>query len=95
MLNRAPAGGKGRTMCICWKRTKIDLTKKIYGPSPIVCSSDSVPGLINSTGKYSLGFDLQNSSAPVRIRIRILILMFLGLLDPHPDPLVTSTDPNP
>jgi hypothetical protein len=93
MLNRAPAGGKGRTMCICWNRTKIDLTKKIYGASPIVCSNDSKPGLINSSGKYSLGFDLQ--TAVLRIRIRILILMFLGLLDPHPGPLVTSTDPNP
>jgi hypothetical protein len=28
-----------------------------------------------------------------RIRIRIRIRMFLGLLDPHPDPLVTSTAP--
>ncbi len=93
MLNRAPAGGKGRTMCICWKRTKIDLTKKIYGAALIVCSSDSVPGLINSSGKYSLGFDLLK--AVLRVRIRILTRMFLGLLDPHPDPLVTSTDPNP
>jgi hypothetical protein len=29
-----------------------------------------------------------------RIRIR-RICMFLGLLDPHPDPLITSTDPAP
>jgi hypothetical protein len=26
--------------------------------------------------------------------MRIRIRMFLGLLDPHPDPLVTSTDPD-
>jgi hypothetical protein len=30
----------------------------------------------------------------LRIRIRILrIRMFLGLLDPYPDPLVRGTDP--
>jgi hypothetical protein len=32
----------------------------------------------------------------LRIRIRIRrIHMFLGLLDPNPDPLVTDTDPDP
>jgi hypothetical protein len=30
-----------------------------------------------------------------RIRIRIQIRMFWGLLDPHPDPLVTSTEQAP
>jgi hypothetical protein len=33
--------------------------------------------------------------AVLRIRIRIRIRMFLGLLDPHPDPLVRGMDPDP
>ena len=36
-----------------------------------------------------------NLTGSVWIRIWIRIHMFLGLSDPHPDPLGTSTDPDP
>jgi hypothetical protein len=31
----------------------------------------------------------------IRIRVGIRIRVFFSLADPHPDPLVTSTDPDP
>ncbi len=38
---------------------------------------------------------LSTDQAVLRIRIRIRIHVFLGLLDPYPDPLVIGMDPDP
>ena len=52
----------------------------------------------NRQGKAIIRIRKQNATqllqAVLMIRIR-RIRMFLGLPDPHPDPLVTSTDPDP
>jgi hypothetical protein len=47
---------------------------------------------INKSQEGKLLYCHQESLAVLWIRIR-RIRMFLGLPDPHPDPLVTSTDP--
>ncbi len=38
---------------------------------------------------------LHNIAPPFQPFLRIRIRMFLGLLDPDPDPLVRCTDPDP
>jgi hypothetical protein len=50
--------------------------------------------LISCTSKLIVCKSVLWIRIPIRIRIR-RSCMFLGLPDPHPDPLVTSTDPAP
>jgi hypothetical protein len=73
-------------------------------PDPLVTSTDPAPSS-SKNSKNNLDFycfvtyliydflSLVNDVNVPVFRIRIRICMFLGLPDPHPDPLVRGTDP--